>query len=291
MDALTAAGFTRCMTDNVHNQDLVLVLGGTGKTGRRVTERLSERGQPTRIGSRSGRPPFDWEDRTTWGPVLRGVTAAYLSFYPDVAVPGAAATVGAFAHLAADLGVRRVVLLSGRGEQEAQHAEHLVQAAGPEWTVVRCSWFNQNFSESFMLDGVLAGELALPVDGVPEPFVDAEDIADVAVAALVEDGHAGQVYELTGPRLLTFDEAVETIARAAGRPIRFIPVSVEAYAVAMREQQLPEDVVSLLSYVFAEVLDGRNAQLTDGVRRALGREPRDFSGYARRTAATGVWNR
>ena len=211
------------MTNHMHeNHKTTLVLGGTGKTGRRVVERLAARGVPTRVGSRSGEPPFDWEDRATWAPALRGVGAAYVSYYPDLAVPSAPAAVGDLAALAVELGVRRLVLLSGRGEEEAQRAERILQEAGADWTIVRCSWFSQNFSENFMLDGVLDGVLALPVGDVREPFVDAEDIADVAVAALTEPGHAGQLYELTGPRLLTFAEAVAEIADASGRDVRLL---------------------------------------------------------------------
>lgn len=162
--------------------------------------------------------------------------------------------------------------------------------SGADWTILRASWFSQNFSESFFLEPVLGGEVALPAGDVAEPFVDAEDIADVAVAALAEEGHAGQLYEMTGPRLLTFAEAVEEIAAAAEREIRFVPVSMKRYASVLTEHEVPSEFVELVTYLFGEVLDGRNAYLTDGVRRALGREPRDFSGYARDTAATGVWN-
>ncbi|MBA3309812.1 MAG: NAD(P)H-binding protein [Nocardioidaceae bacterium] len=267
-----------------------LVLGGTGKTGRRVTERLLARGLPVRVGSRSGEPPFDWEDRSTWAPALRGASSAYVSFFPDLAVPGAPEAVAAFAELAVSSDTRRLVLLSGRGEQEAQRAEQSLQESGAEWTVVRSSWFSQNFSESFFLEPVLAGEVALPADGVAEPFVDADDIADVAVAALTEDGHAGRVYELTGPRLLRFDEAVGEIARAAGRRIRYVPVPIEQWTAELEQAGVPADVVALLSYLFTEVLDGRNAHVADGVQRALGRAPRDFAEYARDAAATGVWN-
>ena len=182
------------------------------------------------------------------------------------------------------------MLLSGRGEEEAQRAEEVVQEAGAEWTIVRCAWFSQNFSENYLLEPLLSGEVVLPAGDVPEPFVDAEDIADVAVAALTEDGHAGEVYELTGPRLLTFAEAVAEIGEAAGREIRFVPVSVEEYASALEKEGVPAEFVYLLTYLFSEVLDGRNAHLTDGVRRALGREPRDFADYARDAAATGIWN-
>jgi uncharacterized protein YbjT (DUF2867 family) len=270
--------------------DPTLVLGGTGRTGRRVAERLRARGLPVRLGSRSGEPPFDWGDRSTWAPVLDGARAAYVSYYPDLAVPGAPAAVGALAELATELGVRRLVLLSGRGEEEAQRAEAVLQATAAEWTIVRASWFSQNFSESFFLEPILAGEVALPVGDMPEPFVDAEDIADVAALALTEDGHAGRLYEVTGPRLVTFPEAVEEIARAAGRSVRFVEVPVEGFTSALTEAGVPGDVVQLLEYLFTEVLDGRNAHVTDGVRRALGREPRDFGDYVRRTAATGVWS-
>ena len=271
-------------------QDTTLVIGATGKTGRRVAERLRSRDVPVRAGSRSGEPPFDWDDRSTWGPALDGATSAYISFYPDLAVPGASEAIAALAEAALESGTRRLVLLSGRGEEEAQRAEEALQASGvPEWTIVRCSWFNQNFSEGDFLELVLAGELALPVGAVPEPFVDVEDIADVATAALTEDGHAGRLYELTGPRLLTFEEAVGEIAAAAGRQVRYVQVPLDAWAAEMAAADVPDGVVALMSFLFTEVLDGRNAQLASCVQEALGREPRDFRDFARTTAAAGVW--
>jgi uncharacterized protein YbjT (DUF2867 family) len=185
------------------------------------------------------------------------------------------------------------VLISSRGEEEAQRAERVVQEvsekAGAEWTIVRCSWFSQNFSENYLLEPILDGEVVLPAGDIPEPFADTDDIADVAVAALTEEGHTGQIYELTGPRLLTFAEAIAEISQASGRKIHFVPIAVEQYASVLAEQDVPAEYVWLLTYLFSEVLDGRNAYLTDGVRRALGREPRDFADYARDTAATGVW--
>jgi uncharacterized protein YbjT (DUF2867 family) len=266
-----------------------LVLGGTGKTGRRVVERLEARGLPVRVGSRSGEPPFDWQNRSTWAPVLRGVGSAYVSYYPDFVVPGAVETVGSFAHLAVERGVPRLVLLSGRGEPPAEQAEQAVRDSGAELTILRSTWFAQNFSEDYWGEYVLGGEVALPAGEIPEPFVDADDIADVAVAALTEDGHVGQLYELTGPRLLTFAEAVAEIARATGREIRYSPVSIEDFAAAAAEQGVPSEVVEMLTYLFGEVLDGRNARLAGGVQRALARPPRDFSDYARDAAATGIW--
>src|SRR5215207_9388649 len=258
-------------TENTQEKKMTLVLGGTGKTGRRVAARLEARGLPVRVGSRSGEPPFDWENPDTWASALR-----------------------AFAELAVQNGVRRLVLLSGRGEEEAQSAEQAFQEvgeeAGVEWTIVRCAWFMQNFDENYLLEPILSGEVALPSGNVPEPFVDAGDIADVAVAALTEDGHVGHVYELTGPRLLTMEEAVGEIAKATGREIRFVPVTLEEYESVLAEADVPPEFLSFLSCLLGAILDGRNASLTDGVRRALDREPIDFADYARHAAATGVWS-
>jgi uncharacterized protein YbjT (DUF2867 family) len=269
---------------------LTLVLGGTGKTGRRVVERLVSRGVPTRVASRAADPSFDWEKQSTWDAVLDGVTAAYVSYAPDLAIPGATDCIRSFIEKAVEHGVQRLVILSGRGEEEAQLCECIVQDAGIEWCVVRASWFNQNFSEGEFLDMVLAGAVTLPAGDVPEPFVDVDDIADVAVAALTENGHAGQIYEVTGPRMLTFKEAVAEIAHASGREIRYIQIPHEAFAAGIVESGAPDDIAWLLGYLFSTVLDGRNAYVCDGVQRALGREPRDFAEYARRIADSGVWN-
>ena len=282
-------------TENTQETKTTLVLGGTGKTGRRVVERLAARDLPTRVGSRSSEPPFDWEEQATWAPALQNVGSVYVSYYPDLAVPGAVAAVRSFAELAVESGVRRLVLLSGRGEPEAERAElalrEVVDAkAGAEWTILRSTWFMQNFSEDYMLEHVLSGEIRLPAGDVPTPFLDADDIADVAVKALTEEGHAGQLYELTGPRSLTFAEAAVEIAEATGHEVRYVPVSLEEHAAEAAEHGVPAEVVELLTYLFAEVVDGRNADTTDGVQRALGREPRDFRDYAREAASTGVWD-
>lgn len=268
---------------------LTLVIGAAGKTGRRVVSRLEARGVPVRPASRA--TGFDWNDPGTWPAMVDGVEAAYVSYHPDLTVPGAPEAIGAFAKVAAGHGVKRLVLLSGRGEAEAQRAERLLQEAGTEWTVVRCSWFAQNFSEAFMHELVVAGEVALPAGDVPEPFVDVEDIADVAVAALTEDAHVGAVYELTGPRALRFEEAVAEIAHATGRDLRYVPVPAEAFTAGMREAGVPADEASLVAWLFTEVLGSRrNVEPQDGVFRALGRAPRDFGEFARRTAATGAWD-
>ncbi len=278
------------MNSATRPEGLTLVLGATGKTGRRVVQRLSEKGYAVRSGSRHSDPPFDWGNQNRWDTVLDGVTAAYISYAPDLAIPGATDAVRAFVGQAAEHGVQRLVLLSGRGEAEAQECERIIQRPDIEWTVVRCSWFSQNFSEGEFLGMVLAGEVALPAGEVGEPFVDTDDIADVAVAALTEDGHAGQVYEVTGPRLLTFAKAVEEISQAARRAIKYAQIPHEVFVAGIAEAGLPEDIAWLLDYLFATVLDGRNASLGDGVQKALGREPRDFADFCRAAAASGVWN-
>jgi uncharacterized protein YbjT (DUF2867 family) len=281
------------MTSNEQhaNRDaLTLVLTASGKTGRRVADGLETKGVPIRRGSRSGEVPFEWNDSSTWEPALAGVQAAYVVYTPDLAVPAAPPAITDFTRLAVRSGVKKLVLLSGRGEAEAQRCERIVQESGLDWTIVRASWFNQNFSEGPFLDLVVAGEVALPAGSVREPFIDADDIAEVAVAALTEDGHAGQLYEVTGPRLLTFAEAIAEIVEATGRPIRYVQIPEEAFVTGLTQAGLPGDYIELLKYLFTTVLDGRNERLNDGVQRALGRAPRDFRDYAREVAATGAWN-
>jgi uncharacterized protein YbjT (DUF2867 family) len=272
---------------NTQHND-ILVLGGTGKTGRRVVERLRARGLPVRVGSRAGTPPFDWEDRSTWAPALDGAGSVYLSYFPDIAVPGAVDAVRAFAELAVRSGAARIALLSGRGEPEAERAEQAVRDTGAELTVLRSTWFMQNFSEDYMLEHVLSGELRLPGGDVPTPFLDIDDLADVAVAALTDDRHIGRLYELTGPDSLTFADAAAVISAASGRTVRYVPVTLEQHAAELREHGVPTEVVELLTYLFDEVVDGRNATTTDDVRDVLGREPRDFAAYA--AAAVDAWH-
>jgi uncharacterized protein YbjT (DUF2867 family) len=261
-----------------------LVIGATGKTGRRVVDRLRQRNLPVRAASRTGAVRFDWDDPTTWRDALRGADAMYLTFAPDLASPAAAPAMRALMPVAVDCGVRRIVLLSGRGEPQVLPSEQAVRDAGVPFTILRASWFCQNFSEGQLADPVRGGELAFPGGDAAEPFIDVEDIADVAVAALTEDGHAGATYELTGPRLLTFTEAVAEISRAAGRTIRYVPVSTVEYA-GMLAPYMPAAEAGFLAQLFGELLDGHNAHVTDGVQRVLGRPARDFRAFALDAAA------
>lgn len=274
---------------NTYPDDRYLVIGATGKTGRRVAEKLRQKGLSVRAVSRSTEIPFDWNSQSTWAAALDGIDSAYVTYQPDIALPGAVDVIRAFLSAAKKAGVKHVALLSGRGEEEAEAAEQVLQASGLDWTVLRASWFMQNFSENYMRDELLSGSLTLPVGPTKEPFIDADDIADVAVAALTEAGHRNRLYELTGPELFSFNEAVSEIAGATGRKLSFHPVSFADYEAALREQALPEDVIMLLRYLFTELFDGRNANVAHGVEEALGRKPRRFADFARKAAVEGIW--
>lgn len=264
----------------------ILITSAGGKTGRRVMERLITAGVPVRAASRSSSPAFDWGDRSTWPAALAGVRAAYIAYQPDLAVPAALGDITHFVDLARSAGVEQLVLLSGRGELEAEACERVVQASGLRWTILSASWFFQNFTESFIAPMVDTGAVYLPVGAVQEPFVDCEDIADIAAAAFADAAqHHGQRYELTGPRLLTFGDAIAELAEATGREIAFTSIPMEAFQEALLADHVPAELGQLMRYLFTTVLDGRNASLTDDVQRALGRPPLDFRDYASQLAA------
>jgi uncharacterized protein YbjT (DUF2867 family) len=277
------------------NDETVLVLGATGKTGRRLVPRLRLRGLPVRAASRSSATAFDWSDPAGWDAVLRGVTAAY------VVPPGVPGPVHEFVARAEAVGVRRLVLLSGRGADtwgdsafglDMRSAEDAVRGSALEWTVLRANNFDQNFDEELWHAPLLAGELALPAGDVPEPFVDVEDVADVAAAVLAQPGrHAGRVHELTGPRALTFPEAVELISRAAGVPITYRRISTTEYATALADQGLGRDAAHHVAAMFTLMDRGLLAAPTDDVATVLDRAPRPFEDYVVRAAAAGAWGR
>ncbi|MFJ3892316.1 NmrA family transcriptional regulator [Streptomyces sp. NPDC090083] len=276
------------MTQNARNTTMV-VTGASGRTGRRVAQAAREAGLTVREASRAW--GFDWAERSTWADTLRGADAAYLVHPGDVGAPDAGRAVGLLAREAVGLGVRRLVLLSSRGEERARPAEEAVRASGADWTVVRASWFAQNFSEGPLVEGFReTGELVFPGGEVREPFVDVRDIADVVVAAVTAgDRYAGQVITVSGPRLLTFGEAVGEIAAVTGRALGYRAVSARQYGDVLAGFGVPAEEVEFLVELFGSLLDGRNAYLSEGVREVLGREPRDFSEFVRDAAAAGVW--
>jgi uncharacterized protein YbjT (DUF2867 family) len=270
--------------------ETILVIGSTGKTGRRIAGKLADLGYGVRHGSRRSSTPFDWEKPGAWNAALAGVQAAYISYFPDLAYPGAEESIEALTKAAAVAGVKRLVLLSGRGGYHAQRCEVIVRDSGLGYTLVRAAWFAQNFSEGYLREPALAGVVALPAGEVREPIVDADDIADVAVAALTEAGHNRQLYEVTGPRLMTFDETARALSVAMGVKVRYQPITLEAFHAEMKVIG-GELIADVLSGICRETLDGRNAWLGDGVQRALGRQPREFLDFCQAAATSGAWGR
>lgn len=272
-------------------QDKILVIGGTGKTGRKVVQKLQNKGIEVRIGSRSASPSFDWQKPEGWAAALNGIDKAYITFQPDLAVPGAKEAIEQLVQVARSAGTKKLVLLSGKGEREAELCEQIVMQSGIDYTIIRASWFSQNFSESFFLDPILAGHVATAQAEAQIPFVDTDDISDVAVEVLLNDEHNGQLYELTGARTLNFKEVVNEIGQATGREIGFTAVSLEAYKQMLEEAGVPADYVWLVNYLFAEVIgDPAVSEISHDIEKILGRKPKDFSTYVAETAATGVWN-
>lgn len=283
-------GMTRTERDTTGgNGTTVVVTGASGRTGSRVARAAGAAGFTVRAASRA--TGFDWADPSTWEGTLRGADAAYLVYPTDIGDPAAAEGIGALAREAVGLGVRRLVLLSARGEDQALPAEEALKASGADWTVVRAAWFAQNFSEGPLAEGIAHGELVFPAGEVREPFVDVRDIADVVTAVLVDgDRYAGRTLRLTGPRLLAWREAVAEISAATGRPVGYTPLPAPAYGEALTGFGVPAEEAALLVDVFETLLDGRNARLTDEVREVLGRAPRDFSTFVREAAAAGAWS-
>ncbi len=267
----------------------ILVIGATGKTGSRVASKLEQHDLPVRRGSRGAAIPFDWDAPETWFAALEGIRAAYVTYFPDLAFPGAVEKLAALCETAQSAGIERLVLLSGRGEHHARLGEEVVRASGVTFTIVRAAWFAQNFSEGYLRDAVLAGVLPMPGGMIREAIVDIDDIADVVVAALTEEGHEGKLYEVTGPRLMSFADMASELSHAIGHPIRHLSISFEEFHANIA-QAGGDFVADVFTTIARETLDGRNASLADGVQRALGRAPRDFAEFATAAAAAGKWS-
>lgn len=271
--------------------DNILVIGGTGKTGSRVVSKLENQQYSVRIGSRNGLPAFDWERPETFDPVLKSMDRVYITYHPDLAVPGAKEAISKLTEAALRQGVEKVVLLSGKGEQEAEACEEIVAHSGLNYTLVRASWFNQNFSESIFLEPILGGHVALPMPEAEVPFVDADDIAAVVSKVLIDDTYNGKTITVTGPRKLTFQSVIEEIAKTTGRVINFTSITLEAYIEGMKQAGVPHDYVWLLGYLFKEVLGNvENQMVSNDFENVMGRPATDFSEFVVKTAKSGVWN-
>ena len=267
-----------------------LVLGATAKTGRRVAEKLIALGHDVRAVSRSTTPAFDWTDPTTWDDVLRDRDAVYVTFQPDLAVPGSDDIIASFAKRALIHGAKRIVMLSGRGEEAAHRAEDALRHSGADATVLRANWFFQNFNEDLFLPYIQQGTLALPAGDTPEPFVDANDIAECAVACLLDQVHIGKTYELSGPSAVTFADVTEMISSVANHPVSFVAITVDELDAGLEADGMPDEVRGLIRYLFSEVLDGRNSQPTSDIYEILGRQPNSLRNFVEEAAKTGIWD-
>ncbi|AXI48510.1 NmrA family transcriptional regulator [Sulfitobacter sp. SK012] len=266
----------------------ILVIGATGKTGSRVAARLQAKGLAVRLGSRRAAISFDWDAPKTWEAALDGVSSVYVTYFPDLAFPGAVEKIEALCKIAKEAAVKRLVLLSGRGEHHAGIAEDVVRNSGIGFTLIRASWFAQNFSEGYLRDPILSGVLPMPGGLIKEPIIDIDDIADVAVAALTQDHHFGELYEVTGPCLLSFADMADILSQAIGRKIQHVPITFEDFHANV-VQSGGDFVADVFTGIARETLDGRNANLCDGVQRALGRPPRDFAEFAATAARANKW--
>lgn len=274
----------------------ILILGGKGKTGRRVAAQLDKRQIPYRLASRSSALRFDWYDESTWSPTIAGADTAYLA--PPVG-PTGLAQAGRFVQQAANEGLRRIVLLSGRGVgspgrefavYEGQLGlEHAVQASGLDWTIIQPAWFAQGFSEDFLRYDVLAGEIRLSAGDGGEAWIDTNDVGDVMTAALLEEAYTGATYALSGPRPLTMAEVAAELSAATGRPIKYVDLDPEQHVAELVEQGLTPEDSEAVRDLFAVIRNHRSEYVSDGVQQILGREPRDFTDWARETATTGIW--
>ena len=267
-----------------------LILGATGKTGKRIAEKLQNLNQPIRLGSRHAAIPFDWNLPQTWTKALEGITKVYIAYQPDLAVPGALETVTQFTKAAQEAGIQKLVLLSGRGEKEAQRCEEVVRASSMQTCVIRASWFMQNFSEGHFSESIRQGHLVIPQVNTLEPFVDADDIADVAVECLMDPQHNNRIYELTGPELLSFGQVIDKLSLGLKREITLEQVPMDDYVGMLRQYQVPGDFIGLVTYLFTEVLDGRNASIKTDIEEVLKRKPYTLDQYITKTLHTKHWS-
>ena len=267
----------------------ILVIGSTGKTGSRVYNRLQNKNIDVRPASRNSEIPFDWYNENTWIKPLAEITAVYITFQPDLAIPGSLSIITNFTKAAKAAGVKKLVLLSGRGEAEAEACENMIQNSGMAWTIVRASFFMQNFSEGFWADSIASKEFLIPTKKTKEPFVDADDIADVVVEALLYPKHDGKIYELTGAELLSFQEVLDKLSIALKNDIQLIQVPMEEYKAILKSYQVPEDVIWLISYLFTEVLDGRNESVKNDVELLLNRKATSFDVYIQKAIEAGFF--
>jgi len=264
----------------------VLIIGGKGKNGRRVAEKLKSHKFNPIVTTRTinahveNERYFDWNDSSTFGPALKNIEIVYI-VHPDTSMLGAEQQIEGLITEMMNQSVSKAVLLSGRGQASVEKCEKILMQSQLDWTVIRSAWFNQNFSEGHFLHGIRSGEVTFMADTVKEPFVDLEDLSDVVVECLIDAVHNGKIYEVTGPELLTFAEAVNVIGVKLKRNIQYQYLNQEAYRQYLKNAGLDEFIAAHMTQAFSEILDGRNENIGKGVTHVLGRDPIKFTDFVK----------
>lgn len=274
----------------------VLVLGGTGKTARRLVPLLRERGAAVRPASRhpqgEGAVRFDWDDVSTWDAALEGADRVYL--VPPAFEPAPDRQMVPFLERAAAAGVRRAVLLSALGVEEGpevgQRAVELaLPRVIPDAVILRPTWFMENFSEGVFAGPIVASDvIALPAGDAPYSFVAAGDIAAVAAAALTEDGHAGAEFPISGPAALSHADAAQQIGAARGRAVAYVDVPPEDFRAQLEGFGIAPGYAAMLLMLFEGGRAGGSSAVFDTVQRVTGRPATSFADYA--AAAAPSWS-
>lgn len=265
----------------------VLVTGATGKTGSRVVDLLRARGLTARAATRTPQIPgqirFDWTDPDSFAPALDGVRAVYMVAPTGVAEPLAA--MRPFIDRAITAGVDRLVLLSSSMIEEGGPVMGTVhgylRANAPGWSVLRPSWFMQNFSEAQHLDTIRReGRIYSATGDGRVPFIDAGDIAAVAVAALANPAFANGELILTGPATLDYDALARLISVAAGREVEHHRLSTTDLAARLGEIGIPDAFAHILAQMDAAIAGGAEDRVTGAVVDVTGRQPKTFAAFA-----------
>ncbi|MFI0351922.1 NAD(P)H-binding protein [Actinomadura sp. 9N407] len=269
----------------------ILVTGATGTTGSRIVPRLTALGHTVKAAARRPTAPagarpvrFDWYDPATFDEALRGTDRIYL--VPPIGSPDPAAVMLPFLERARAAGVRRAVLLSSSAIPAGGPAVGQVHAALAdvidEWAVLRPSWFMQNFTDQHLhADSIRKEGTIMTATGTGRVgFVDADDIAAVAVHALTDATAPGPDLVITGPQALSYDDIAATISQVMGRPVRHRVLTYEQ----MRDRlatEIPEEFAALLARLDRSIAEGAEDRVTRTVERVTGRPPRTFSDFAR----------
>jgi uncharacterized protein YbjT (DUF2867 family) len=269
-----------------------LILGGTGKVGRRLAPSLTRAGHVARAASRHGSTRFDWRDAATWPRALAGTDGLF------IVGPGSAADwsprLASLLSMARSSGATHAVLLSARGSEllpggAVATAERALQEGPLPWTILRPAHFAQNFTEAMFAP--VGGLITAPVGTGAAPFIDVSDIADVAAAVLTSYAWDGATLDLSGPEAVTFAEAATILAAESGTPVRFADESDASHVARLRASGTPEGYTQWRMALLGGIRRGADAYLSDGVQAVLGRPPTGFREWARREAPTAAWAR